>query len=160
MKNGIGTRRDWYPLAVAQVERFNRKWLVVGECNEWQAHVDKDGYGRFALSLPDSKQIHVRAHRVALALKLGRVPDGLVLHSCDNARCVRPEHLSEGTQSRNLEECAARGRRRSVRLTPSLVRQIRERVAAGETVTSIASDYPCSREAIYGVVHLRTWRNV
>jgi len=33
------------------------------------------------------------------------------LHSCDNPRCINPNHLDWGTQSQNLYEAIAAGRR-------------------------------------------------
>lgn len=52
------------------------------------------------------------AHRVAYELEKGPIPDGeKVLHSCDNPPCCNPAHLSTGTQSQNLAEAYARGRR-------------------------------------------------
>jgi len=34
------------------------------------------------------------------------------MHACDNRMCVNPDHLSEGTQKRNLNDAIARGRNR------------------------------------------------
>lgn len=33
-----------------------------------------------------------------------------VNHTCDNTRCINPEHLYIGTQSDNLKDCVKRGR--------------------------------------------------
>lgn len=54
----------------------------------------------------------VRAHRVALELRLGRpIRPGLVAcHTCDVANCVNPSHLWEGTQAENLADMRAKGR--------------------------------------------------
>lgn len=53
----------------------------------------------------------VRAHRLAHELFIGPIPAGLfVLHSCDRAWCVNPDHLRAGTGSENVSECVSRNR--------------------------------------------------
>jgi len=81
-----------------------------GECWNWtgkrQVLVDgRLGYGRLRRF---GRQIY--AHRRAYELAIGPIPDRmLVLHSCDNPACIRPEHLHLGTHSDNLREAWARG---------------------------------------------------
>lgn len=54
------------------------------------------------------------AHVVALILATGEQPNGRqALHSCDNRRCVNPQHLRWGTQAENMEDMVKRGRWRS-----------------------------------------------
>lgn len=50
-------------------------------------------------------------HRVVWELTHGPIPRGKQInHHCDNARCVRPEHLYLGTQDDNMKDAARRGR--------------------------------------------------
>jgi hypothetical protein len=81
--------------------------LAFGDaCWEWNGHRNDRGYG-----LIWHNGRHVRAHRVALILALGSIPDGLlVLHHCDNPSCVRPSHLFVGTQADNMRDMAHKGR--------------------------------------------------
>lgn len=59
---------------------------------------------------------------------------GVVRHSCDNPRCINPDHLSLGTQSDNIQDAVRRGRHNpargersgSAKLTAADVRFIRE----------------------------------
>jgi tRNA splicing ligase len=51
-------------------------------------------------------------HRLVLAEKLNvdvMELNGVTLHSCDNKRCVNPEHLSLGSQSSNVKDAYSRG---------------------------------------------------
>jgi hypothetical protein len=82
-------------------------------CHLWTGGKDKDGYGKFALTTGHRKQSSVRAHRYAFFLRNGRWPKKLALHSCDTPACVNPDHLTDGTQKENIQQCVARGRHRS-----------------------------------------------
>ena len=53
----------------------------------------------------------VSAHRFSYELHNGPIPQGMsILHSCDNKKCVNPEHLRIGTHAENMREAADRGR--------------------------------------------------
>lgn len=53
----------------------------------------------------------IGAHRAAYIESNGEIPEGcVVMHSCDNRRCVNPEHLSVGSQSDNLRDMVDKGR--------------------------------------------------
>lgn len=80
------------------------------ECWNWQASTLRKGYGRFSV-----RKVLVQAHRFSWMLANGRgIPAGLqVLHSCDNPRCVNPNHLSIGTNGDNVRDCVAKGRHRT-----------------------------------------------
>jgi len=88
-------------------ERF---WSHVAKsdgCWLWTAHVNRTGYGHFALSRSRGRS----AHRVSHELNIGPIPSGmLVCHRCDNPRCVRPDHLFLGTPSDNMHDKVAKGR--------------------------------------------------
>ncbi len=77
-------------------------------CHEWTGWT-AHGYGYFWL-LGKS----VRAHRVAFFLKHGRWPRPQALHRCDNRKCVRADHLREGTHQQNMHDMVARGRSRGL----------------------------------------------
>ena len=79
-----------------------------GGCWNWTGAVTQHGYGRM------SYRNHVeRTHRLAAHLWLGldlADPDVKVCHTCDNPRCINPEHLYLGDQKTNTADMVRRGR--------------------------------------------------
>lgn len=119
-------------------ERFLK--LIVkmdSECHEWRGQVKRDGYGRFCY---EAKTI--QAHRAAYLLFSGPIPDGLlVLHHCDNRKCVNPEHLYLGTHQDNAMDMVRRGRNWGRRKPEDkMVKEIFKLSRTGVTQTQIAKD--------------------
>lgn len=60
-------------------------------------------------------------HRLVFATKIGKTLDQIkgtvVRHTCDNPRCINPDHLIGGTRADNNKDRAAR--RRSAKTVPS-----------------------------------------
>ncbi len=74
-------------------------------CLIWPASKDRYGYGQVKIG----GRLY-RAHRVAMAKKIGRKlsPDEKVLHSCHHRACVEPSHLNIGTTADNNADTVAR----------------------------------------------------
>jgi hypothetical protein len=108
MPIGVYVRKPKTPKTAEQIA--TKFWSHVAKstgCWEWSGLLNANGYGRFALSASDQ----TGAHRFAWQLTNGPIPVGrVVMHSCDNRKCVRPDHLSLGTQRDNLRD-ASRKRR-------------------------------------------------
>lgn len=157
-------------------QRFWSKVRKSNGCWEWTSAIHRDGYGVFGVYRPEDRERlglsthNARAHRVAYALAKGPCPAGaLILHSCDNPRCVNPDHLSAGTASQNTIEALERGRMvpmrgersGSAKLTTRQVIAIRARRATtGERYRDIAADLPVTESQVEAICNRRTWKHV
>jgi HNH endonuclease len=53
----------------------------------------------------------IGAHRLMFEAAKGSIPSGLlVMHTCDNRRCVNPKHLILGTNDANMRDGAIKNR--------------------------------------------------
>lgn len=76
-------------------------------CIEWTGSCDRKGYGQLRIG---GKLI--KAHRYAVEREIGPIPSGMVvMHTCDNPKCVNVDHLQVGTQTDNVRDMDAKGRR-------------------------------------------------
>lgn len=114
-----------------------RFWLNVRSsrdgCWQWRGGVRGHmGYG--AIRVGTRK---IATHRYSWSLHFGDIPDGLaVLHSCDNPKCVRPDHLFLGTDMDNARDRDTKGRR-----TPLRGAEHGRSVVTEEQATALMADY-------------------
>ena len=131
-------------------------------CWTWKASRSDTGYGCFY----DRRAYH--AHRYSWILANGPIPDGmLVLHSCDNRACVRPDHLSIGTHRDNTADMLSKGRELipdvrgerhgESKLTEDAVREIR---ASSRTGRELADKFGVSESAVSLVRRGKSWTHV
>lgn len=89
------------------LDRFEKKFDKTDGCWIWNAATDGKGYGAFSY-----KGKRATASRVSYELYKGSFPSQMhVLHTCDNPRCVNPDHLFLGTNKDNVEDRKSKGRR-------------------------------------------------
>lgn len=110
-------------------ERFADRVVVRDDgCHEWIGARCPAGYGTICIADAShpKRGYTVRAHRLALAWKLGVDVRSLtvVRHSCDRRWCVNEDYLSDGTVQDNADDMTSR-RRSARRYDDDLVNLIR-----------------------------------
>lgn len=131
------------------------------ECWEWQGTIDPKGYGRLHID-----SIGRPAHRISYLIHKGEIPAGmLVCHTCDNRRCVNPDHLFIGTNMDNMADMVAKGRQNKcrgekhgkARLSASTVLAIRA-TDNGMTHGQIAERFGATKTQVADIKSGRSWK--
>lgn len=143
-----------YPKFWSKVDKTAACWL-------WTANTDRDGYGNITVNKKQYK-----AHRFSLLIHGVNVPKGsIVMHTCDNPRCVNPEHLIVNTQQANILDRDNKNRQAvgeangaSV-LTASSVLEIRQ-LYPMVPMRKLAKQYAVSDGTIRSIVRRWTWRHL
>lgn len=142
-------------------------------CWLWGGGVDKDGYGKFQyIPIGATRQVYVRAHRLALRMHDPSKKGASALHRCDTPGCCNPTHLWWGTQLDNRRDCVAkrrqakgeshrcalypdqirRGERSSqCKLTDEQVADIQRRFVPRANAGALAKEYGVHRGTIYAI---------
>ena len=77
----------------------------LGSCWIWTAGITKNGYPQFYIAGKN-----YLGHRVSWLIETGKNPEPLVLHKCDNKKCVRHSHHFLGSSADNSSDMVSKGR--------------------------------------------------
>ena len=131
-------------------------------CWTWQGTIKKDGYGVLMVS-----GIWTRAHRHSFELFKEYIKRSLIiLHSCNNTKCVNPDHLRQGTKKENGEDMIASGRQVNgercalSKLTSEDVLKIRALSEKGFKDKEIAKEFNTASSNVNLIVNRKTWKHI
>lgn len=137
---------------------FSKVKKQVSGCHEWIGFLMPNGYGQFH---KDGKTAY--AHRVAWEIANGSMPDGFVLHKCDNRKCVNPDHLFVGSFDDNMADMMAKNRQAAgersghAKLTKEIVLAIRSEVGLHR---EIGAKYGVTQSLVSMIRSGRIWKSV
>lgn len=121
----------------------------------WTGAISSRGYGLLSTASDPRAPKTRYAHRIAWVLEHGEIPDGLmVLHRCDNPRCVNVAHLFLGTAKDNTDDMVRKKRHawrqgtRWQKLNATDGERICDLRAAGCTQQEIADWFGVSRPLV------------
>lgn len=139
-------------------------------CWNWQG-ATRSGYGAIK-----SKGKLYDTHRLSFTIFKGEIPEGtMVCHTCDNPKCVNPDHLFNGTRADNMRDCFKKGRMTVPKGTPfqagqdpgnrsidlETVKEIKKFIKKGTiTLKELSSLYNVSYDVVRGISCGRAYSNV
>jgi len=146
---------------------YRRFWKKVkkarGGCWLWVGGRTLRGYGIFGVAT----QFVMLAHRAAWELSRSFLrPGEQVHHSCDEPRCVNPDHLWTGSQKDNLADMKSKGRglagekHPNSKLTDAKIRQIRLLLSTGWKQWAVANRFRVSRVTVSRIGSRHLWGHV
>lgn len=152
------------------IDRLYRKITVIEEgknagCWEVNCYKDKNGYSKINVG---HKSIFVHRFIYQIFHPNENIDDKVIRHSCDNPRCVCPDHLSSGTMQDNSNDMVNKdhqlkgSRNRRSKLTEEIVEEILNNTLSGYFVSrkEIENYYDVSDAIIRGLVNEKYWKHV
>lgn len=144
------------------VARFYSNIDSTGDCWLWTAASSGSGYGVMRIN----NRLEY-AHRISFVVSFGSIPTNLlVLHTCDNPKCVRPTHLFAGSHNANMADKVRKGRQARgtslkrpglQKLSVDDVLYIRERLAKGESQRMLAKAFGISNSHVSRIHNREQW---
>jgi hypothetical protein len=130
------------------------------ECIDHQQKGGKEGYGHIQGQ---------RLHRIVFNFYNGFLPE-VVMHICDNPRCINPKHLVAGTWALNNKDRASKGRSAKTRvdarkLSPEQVHEILSRYTHSRStkpnpngISALANEFKVDTNTIYKIVEQKGYK--
>lgn len=147
------------------IDRFNAKYQKdESGCWIWTASCAGKGYGQ--IKLPGTRR-QIYAHRLSYLIHKGELPDAKhICHTCDNPKCVNPDHLFVGTSQDNHDDMKAKGRHTygeksaTVKSTTKEVLQMKAMIKAGVPQTKIAALFGLHQTTISKINRAERWKHL
>lgn len=117
-------------------------------CIEWTGALTPDGYPRRLYKGNANTRYHRVVYAEAHGLELEDIAGRVVRHTCDNPKCIDPEHLRIGTPADNMRDRDTRGRHGAQKLTLAQADIIVAELDAGYSSRELAAHYGVSHSTI------------
>lgn len=135
------------------IQHFKSKFIINSENNCWEwIKPEKYGYGRYYHNYK-----HHQAHRFSWILFKGQLENSniYVCHSCDNKKCVNPDHLWLGDAKSNFEDSKLKKRhhQNKSKFTLDQQNEIRIKYKQIQSIKKIAKKYNVSKRLIWNILN-------
>lgn len=146
----------------SEIERFWENVEKKESCWEWNGNILKNGYGTISVN---DKSTYV--HRLSYLIHKGEIPKGLlVCHTCDNRKCVNPEHFFLGNHKENFagminKDRHCRGKRSpNHKLNDEDIFKIRSLREEGKTYLEISKLFNVRPGSIRKIALRLSWKHI
>lgn len=139
-------------------------WVREGECIICTSHkLDAHGYPRMTRG---GTIRHVARHILIRRLGFDPTSNIVARHTCDNKRCIRPDHIISGTSAQNTADWKERGNNKrdqwgeknsSAKFTSDLIKQIRNDTGMQK---DMIKRFGVSKSQISRIRRRETWRHL
>ena len=146
-------------------ERFFKKVRKLegpNACHIWTGAVSNDGYGGFYFEGKTYK-----AHRLIFMVTHGIEldPNTLVRHLCGTKRCIRVEHLADGTHQDNMNDQVRNGALRGIKngnakINDFAVLKLRKWSAAGITNRDLSFYFGIKPGHVSDIITRKSWKHL
>jgi len=138
---------------------------MLTSCVEITYALTHNGYGRLnigGLMVHHRRLAYCKANNIPLSAIAGKI----VMHVCDNRKCINPEHLVLGSHEQNMADMSAKGRTNTIRgskhvkakLTEQQVHEIKS--TFGLSQRELAAKYGVSASLIAAIKLGKAWAHV
>ncbi len=147
------------------------QYKINGECWECCSHKNTSSNGYPTLHRQGKTQV---AHRYIYQMFKGEIPTGLVIrHTCDNKKCINPDHLILGTYKENTQDYMerqynvdefmkkvkeAKGEDMAYKFKKDTREEIIEAYKNGMKVNDIIKTFDISRTMLYNILRKENLR--
>lgn len=132
-------------------------------CWNWTGRLFQGGYGVFKCAAIQKRGMN--ASRGSWIVHYGAIPAGkFVCHTCDNRKCVNPEHLFLGSPQDNVADMVAKGRnsrgsgRPQTKQTAETVAAMKEMRGQGCSYQHIAIKFGISKSGAFQIINGLSWK--
>ncbi len=152
-------------------KRFEQWYMPLSDvhvCWPWTGPYNRNR-GRFKLRV-DGHAVYYLAYRVSYMLYhgLSTLDQELILHQCNNPRCINPHHLVSGDQLLNMQHKVSANRQArgadnggGNKLTATQVIEIKkQRAIYGATIDNLAEQFMVDRTMISLIINGKKWAHV
>lgn len=105
-------------------------------------------------------EIHRHVYASNIGVDVRTLAGKVVMHTCDNPRCINPAHLVLGTQQDNMADMTAKGRSLAgtrnpqAKLSDKVVSQIRDKWRSGEyTMKRLGLEFGCGASQVCRIIN-------
>jgi predicted DNA-binding protein YlxM (UPF0122 family) len=140
-------------------DRFLASFEKGSDCWNWIGELDNYGYSTVRIG-----KTHIKGYRLSFELfnSITLPPKLCVCHSCDNRKCVNPDHLWLGSQKDNIRDAISKGRMTKYHKynTQDILNIISLYYKDGYSTSELSDIYKIDQSYLGNIISGRNWKHL